>query len=78
MKIVIAGGAGFIGRQLSQLLNQEGHSVIVLSRKPRVDAHSNPRQIRYIEWDGCKLGPWTQECDGAEVVMNLSGGTHCR
>ena len=70
MKIVIAGGAGFIGRQVSQWLNQEGHSVIVLSRQASV---GNPRQIRYIEWNGCTQGPWTQECDGADVVINLSG-----
>ena len=36
MKIVIAGGTGFVGRHVNQLLNQEGHSVIVLSRQADV------------------------------------------
>jgi uncharacterized protein len=73
MKVVIAGGSGFVGHNLSQLLLCEGHSVIVLSRNPErgnpVD-HAYPRQIH---WDGSTQGPWSKECDGADVVINLSG-----
>ena len=73
MKIVIAGGTGFIGRHVSQWLNQEGHEVIVLSRQARAGVHVPSGNIRHIEWDGFNQGPWAQECDGAEVVINLSG-----
>ena len=73
MKIVIAGGTGFIGRHVSQFLIHSGHSVILLSRhtgegKSLVNIHA-----RHIQWDGCIQGPWAQECEGADVAINLSG-----
>ena len=73
MKIVIAGGTGFIGRHLCHTLIDEGHSVIVLSRNPeRVPVPSNACS-RVIEWNGRDDGPWATFCDGAEIVINLSG-----
>ena len=33
MKIVIAGGSGFIGQKLTELLLEEGHEIVILSRK---------------------------------------------
>ncbi len=73
MKIVIAGGSGFVGQDVSQLLLHEGHSVIVLSRRVEKGTVTNPSQPRHIKWDGCTQGSWSQECDGADVVINLSG-----
>ena len=73
MKIVIAGGTGFVGQHVSQLLLREGHSVIALSRNAKKSTPTNAPQAQLIQWDGCNQGPWTQECDGADVVINLSG-----
>ena len=73
MKIVIAGGTGFIGRHVSQLLIHEGHSVILLSRHTPNRKHLVNIHARHIQWDGCTQGTWAQECDGADVVINLSG-----
>ena len=33
MKIVIAGGSGFIGKKLTDLLLSEDHEVVILTRK---------------------------------------------
>jgi hypothetical protein len=75
MKMVIAGGTGFIGRHLCNLLMNEGHSITVLSRHPeRVTAPSTARS-RVIQWNGREDGPWATMCDGAEVVINLSGAS---
>lgn len=35
MKIVIAGGSGFIGQKLPELLLNEGHKIIILTRMDR-------------------------------------------
>ena len=73
MKIVIAGGTGFIGRHVSQLLIHEGHSVILLSRHTPNGKHLVNIHARHIQWDGCMQGAWAKECEGAAVVINLSG-----
>ena len=73
MNIVIAGGTGFVGHHVSQLLLQEGHSVIVLSRNAKKSTPSDAPQVQHIQWDGRTQGAWAQECDGADVVINLSG-----
>ena len=46
MKIVIAGGSGFIGQKLTDTLLNEGHEIIILSRKDsKVDGN-----IKYVKW----------------------------
>jgi len=73
MKTVIAGGTGFIGRHVSRLLIHEGHSVTILSRHTPDDKHLVNIHARHIQWDGCTQGAWAKECEGADVVLNLSG-----
>ena len=71
MRVVIAGGSGFLGTALAARLAKEGHSVVILSRNatPHADAH-----IRYAHWepDG-GVGPWVREIEGVDAVVNLSG-----
>src|SRR5262245_36106895 len=71
MKVVIAGGTGLIGRELSSRMASVGHNVIILTR----DAHKQSAgSIRRVEWDpDGSSGPWTREIDGADAVVNLSG-----
>jgi uncharacterized protein (TIGR01777 family) len=73
MKIVIAGGTGFIGRHVSQFLIHSGHSVILLSRHIPAGKHPTNIHARHIQWDGLTQGSWAQECEGTDVVLNLSG-----
>ncbi len=73
MKIVIAGGTGFIGRHLSELVIGEGHSVITLSRHPEKSSRSTNPHKRTVQWDGRHQDTWSQDCEGAEVIINLSG-----
>ena len=73
MKIVIPGGSGQVGTLLARAFLREGHDVVVLSREPR------PAAWRVREWDGATLGSWTDEIDGADVVVNLAGrSVNCR
>mgnify|MGYP000495306763 CR=1 FL=1 len=73
MKIVIAGGSGFVGQHVSRLLIHSGHEVMLLSRQSSENISLNNIHARHIQWDGCSQGAWTRECEGADVVINLSG-----
>jgi uncharacterized protein (TIGR01777 family) len=73
MKIIIPGGTGHIGRTLAKTYHAAGHDVVVLSRNAR------PSPWKIVPWDGETLGPWANEIDGADVVINLAGRTvNCR
>ncbi|WP_077309973.1 TIGR01777 family oxidoreductase [Terribacillus halophilus] len=66
MKVVLAGGTGFIGEYLANKFKDSGYEVIVISRK-------NP----YFSWDN-KLG-LIKAVEGAELLINLAGkSVNCR
>ena len=72
MRIIIAGGSGFLGTALSRAVAAEGHDVAILTRR------SSPRQqvqrISHVSWtpDG-HSGTWARVLDGAAAVVNLAG-----
>jgi len=73
MKIVIPGGTGQVGTILARALHADGHDVVVVSRTP----HKAPWRV--VAWNAERLGPWTRELDGADVVVNLAGrSVNCR
>lgn len=75
MKIVLPGGSGQIGTILGRALAAEGHDVVVLGRMLR-GARS---RFRTVAWDAETLGPWVDEIDGADVVVQLAGrSVDCR
>lgn len=68
MRIVVAGGSGFLGEPLVRSLIGRGDDVAVLSRNPgRVNAG------RGVAWDGRTQGAWTSEIAAADAVVNLAG-----
>jgi len=75
MKVVIPGGTGHLGRVLGRALAEQGHEVVVLTRR---EARPEPG-VRHVHWDGRSAGPWTAEIDGSDVVLNLAGrSVNCR
>jgi uncharacterized protein len=72
MKIVIAGGSGFLGRPLAAALADHGHEVVTLTRgdAPR-RGHTRSRAVTWTP-DGT-VGAWSTEIDGAGAVVNLAG-----
>ncbi|XP_070830727.1 epimerase family protein SDR39U1 [Chaetodon trifascialis] len=60
MRVLIGGGSGFVGRELSRLLKDKGHEVTVISRQP------GPGKITWGELESNGLPP----CEGA---VNLAG-----
>lgn len=78
MKIVIPGGSGQVGRMLARAFAASGHDVVVLSRKPS-EAQRRACYSRIVQWDAQHTGPWVDEIDGADVVINLAGrSVNCR
>jgi uncharacterized protein (TIGR01777 family) len=68
MRIVVAGGSGFLGEPLVRRLMGRGDDVAVLSRNPaRVSAG------RGVAWDAQTQGAWTSEIAAADAVVNLAG-----
>ena len=75
MKVVIAGGTGFLGRALARALAADGREIVVLTRDGGVNAGTSAGKnlIRFVQWNpGDERGPWAAEVEGAAVV-NLAG-----
>lgn len=72
MKVVIAGGSGFVGTALIQALLDRGDRVVLLTRRAAKGGRWGG-QVETREWDGRSDGPWTKALDGADAVLNFSG-----
>jgi uncharacterized protein len=68
MRIVIAGGSGFIGETLVRRLVARGDDVAVLSRNP-----AKVQAGRGVAWDGRTQGAWSEEVASADAIVNLAG-----
>ena len=71
MKIVIAGGTGFLGHHLTTAFLADGHTVVVLSRRMGVRVATGASVVRW-DFADARSG-WTKAIDGADVVVNLAG-----
>jgi len=72
MKVVIAGGTGFIGQKLTTQLIAAGESVTLLTRGGQVPGAFKGKVVAQ-PWDGKSSGGWAPVLDGADVVINLCG-----
>lgn len=68
MRVVLAGGSGFLGGALASALKAQRHSIAILTR------HPTPGTQDQIAWvpDGT-AGTWAKHLDGAEAIVNLAG-----
>jgi uncharacterized protein (TIGR01777 family) len=72
MRIMIAGGSGMIGRELTLLLSNSGDDVLILSRNPEV-VQEMPEGVKLFKWDGKTIGEWAQQLEYCDAVVNLTG-----
>lgn len=68
MKIVIAGGTGFVGKRLTDNLVDKGHEVIILTRKKRIPS----KGVSYVNWLQEGAAP-EKELGNIDVFINLAG-----
>ncbi|HUF00742.1 MAG TPA: TIGR01777 family oxidoreductase [Anaerolineales bacterium] len=66
MKVLIAGGSGFLGTALKNSLLRDKHDVFILTRR----ASKNPKEI---QWDGRTTNGWGPLVNDVDVVVNLTG-----
>lgn len=69
MKILIAGGTGFIGKTLIPFLAQKGHEINVLTRREMVDVEN----IHYYRWNVEKGFMDLHALDGVDALINMTG-----
>lgn len=71
MKIIIAAGTGFLGKNLEEYFTGKGEEVYILTR--------NPGRNNEIRWDARTLGEWKHVLENADVLINLTGkSVDCR
>lgn len=73
MKIIIAGGTGFIGRHLSHELIERKHEVVILTRNASRGREALPPEVILEEWDCLSWGSMEKTLSGADAVVNLAG-----
>ncbi|MBA4854054.1 TIGR01777 family oxidoreductase [Emticicia sp. BO119] len=65
MKIVIAGGTGFLGKALQKYFLEKSNEIFILTR--------NPKEPKEIYWDAVNIGDWIETLERADVLINLTG-----
>jgi uncharacterized protein (TIGR01777 family) len=73
MKIIIAGGTGFVGGALVDAALARGDRPVVLTRDPEAARARWEGKTEAVAWDGRATGDWGKALDGADAVVNLAG-----
>ena len=68
MKIMIAGGSGFLGGSLAKSLLKDGHQVFILTRGSPVSAGAQA-----VQWDARTTAGWGQLVNGMDGIIHLAG-----
>ena len=66
MTIVVAGGSGFLGSAIVKTWREDGHRILILTRRPR-----HPDDVAWSADGGDTR--WTSALEGADAVVNLAG-----
>lgn len=75
MKIVVAGGTGFIGQALCRALSKRGDEVVALGRHAGATALAALEGVRVLAWTAAPGAnePWQAQVEGADALVNLAG-----
>ncbi|MFA4980567.1 MAG: TIGR01777 family oxidoreductase [Sphingobacterium sp.] len=73
MNVLIFGGTGFVGRNLTEELLANGYQVFVVTRNRQRTANSLENNVKIIEWDNISPLSSIYELRGIDAVVNLAG-----
>jgi uncharacterized protein (TIGR01777 family) len=74
MRVIIAGGSGFLGRRLTTAWLEDGHEVTVLTRSPDRAVKVVPTTATVQQWNPPVVDDrLTSALSGADAVVNLAG-----
>ncbi|GGG18832.1 TIGR01777 family oxidoreductase [Paenibacillus aceti] len=76
MKYVILGGSGFIGSALTRFWLEQGHEVVIITRKSKLGDRALTdvqKPLLYYTWHDIEQNPLLLR--GAEGIVNLAGAT---
>ena len=75
MKIIITGGAGFIGSHLAEFLINKGHKIVIidnLSTGRLSNIKSFMNRVKFVKADISKIGKWIDNFKNTQVVYHLA------
>ena len=70
--VLITGGTGMVGKELSKLLLEKGYSLIILTRNSASQQSTN-KQLRYANWDIKKQTINLEAFQTADYIIHLAG-----
>ena len=75
MAVLVAGAAGFLGKQLVERLLANGREVVAVARQPAPEVFLSNPGVRWIERDIAREGLDVEGLPELEVVVHLAGAT---
>ena len=75
MKIILAGGRGFLGKTLAKFFYKKGYEIVIFSREEFKSSYA-----KVVTWDAENLeSNWTDELEDSYAIINLVGrSVNCR
>ncbi|MDO8753154.1 MAG: TIGR01777 family oxidoreductase, partial [Anaerolineales bacterium] len=70
MNIMIAGGSGFLGRELTKSFLADGHQVYILTR-----SLGKIKDVHAVQWDAKTIHGWGTLVNEMDVIIHLAGKT---
>jgi uncharacterized protein (TIGR01777 family) len=73
MKVIIAGGSGLIGNELSKLLASKGNEIRILTRDVSKNRQAGNDNLKFLQWDAHSVDPLVPYFQDVDAVINLVG-----